>query len=141
MGDTRYYESSKKPLYDKQRCLTGLLGLSRDVTPLREFQERHDLESISLQEVRSLFEKCLAQVSHDLKGPLTSLSLRLQLLEKLAANLKESADPTTERVIAERLRFIASGSRVNERQMTEMIDGLVLRYRAELGSGTEQSLS
>ena len=71
-GNMRYFLSSKIPLRDEDGKITGLLGLSYDVTSDRLSQER--LRQLSILESKSQEMEQFAYIaSHDLREPLLTI--------------------------------------------------------------------
>ena len=67
-GEKRVFLSTKVPYFDNNKRLIGLIGVSKHITELKEKErDREDM---------------LAIVSHELKNPLTSISLYSHELEK-----------------------------------------------------------
>jgi len=65
-GLPRWFSATKVPLIDKQGNVTGIIGVSRDIT--------------ARQEVERLKSDFIATVSHELRTPLTSVHGSLRLL-------------------------------------------------------------
>jgi PAS domain S-box-containing protein len=70
-GEVRWFSVSKAPLRDRTGAITGLVGISRDIT------ERKHTEQIK--------DEFIATVSHELRTPLTSIAGSLSLLAAGAA--------------------------------------------------------
>lgn len=76
-GKKKVFLSTKVPYIDNNKQLIGLIGVSKDITELKEKeQEREDM---------------LAIVSHELKNPLTSISLYSNELQKSVGSPKQAS--------------------------------------------------
>jgi PAS domain S-box-containing protein len=92
-GHPRWFSATKAPLIDKHDHVTGIIGVSRDIT--------------ARQEVERLKSEFIAVVSHELRTPLTSVHGSLRLLTGGAAGplnpraigMIEVASRNTERLI------------------------------------------
>lgn len=85
---TRYLLTTKVPLYDPSGKIMGLVGVARDITHLKETERQaHDL-AIERERIQVLKE-FIANISHDLRTPLTVINTSLYLLEKLTDPQKQ----------------------------------------------------
>ncbi|WP_303784017.1 PAS domain S-box protein [Azovibrio restrictus] len=133
-ADTGYrglFETIKTPVRDEQGRLMGVLGISRDITQLREAQE--ELRSLNIQlehrvrertaELEALnreLESFSYSVSHDLKAPLRSIDGYSQLLQ----------EDYKDRLEGDGLLFLAN-IRKGVGQMQELIEDLLAYSRME----------
>lgn len=85
-GLKRIYLSQKNPWFDRFGNVVGLVGLSRDITDLKNIQTQ-------LEEAIKTRDDFLSVASHELKTPLSSLKLQAQQIQKLYA--KEKYDELT----------------------------------------------
>jgi two-component system sensor histidine kinase/response regulator len=104
-GKVRWVTATKMPLRDKDGLITGLVGISRDITTLKRMEEElrkysEHLEEVVEERTRKLKEaerlatigETTAMVGHDLRNPLqvivNSVYLSNRRLEKLPSKLK-----------------------------------------------------
>jgi len=79
-GDKLILAVSKKPLYDNQGALEGILCYCHDITSIRAEQKSDKLaceKAISANQAKSAF---LAAMSHDLRTPLNAINGMAQIL-------------------------------------------------------------
>jgi PAS domain S-box-containing protein len=88
-GRTRYVTLHYIPDRDEQGHVRGLVALVQDITERKQTEE-------AIQQAVRLRDEFLSVASHELKTPLTSLSLRLQLLAREAQS--QPASPFVARV-------------------------------------------
>jgi PAS domain S-box-containing protein len=92
-GSLFWNQISLTPVRDDNRQLTHFVGIQTDVTQLKNAQEeavKAEMLRVELQkerEIAVLRESFAAMVSHDLRNPLTGISLSLELLETLDERL------------------------------------------------------
>jgi PAS domain S-box-containing protein len=77
-GRTRYVLPHYIPDRDAQGRVRGIVAIAHDITERKQTEE-------AIQQAVRLRDEFLSVASHELKTPLTSLSLRLQLLAREAA--------------------------------------------------------
>lgn len=81
-GTPRWMSASKAPIRDQHGHITGLVGISRDITE-RKLAEMERETLIKDLEVRNAeLERFTYTVSHDLKSPIVTIQGFLGLLEK-----------------------------------------------------------
>lgn len=80
--------NSALPLYDEQGKFAGAVVVNDDVTNLREIEE-------ALRRAVRAHEEVLSVVAHDLRNPLNTLLLQLQLLRRRG----KEAGPSEQRVV------------------------------------------
>ncbi|NOQ34616.1 MAG: transporter substrate-binding domain-containing protein [Methylococcaceae bacterium] len=85
-GGWHHYETTKKPLYDKEGQISGLLGFATNITELKQAKEKAD----AANQAKSQF---LANMSHELRTPLNAILGFSQLMsgsENLTAKQQEN---------------------------------------------------
>lgn len=81
--------STKKPLYDKDQNIVGIIGSSMDITAQKEAEKlrlENTEQKIKIEEQQK-FYKIANQLSHDMRSPLSALKI---LHEQIAPRLTES---------------------------------------------------
>lgn len=68
-GKTRYFLTSRVPLRDKNNDITGVVGISVDITELKKTQEKLKQAEIRNESMMSLS----ASIAHELRTPLSSI--------------------------------------------------------------------
>jgi len=99
-GKEAIWLSQKTPLRNEDGAIDGILGVSMDITELKQTQER---EKTALQEATSAKAKVQAQeeiqnalltfsgsMSHDLRSPLSTIGVNIMLLERFLPTLVET---------------------------------------------------
>lgn len=81
-GTVRWIETSKVPLTDGQGKTFGVLGLFQDVTERKETAEALSRAKEAAEIANTAKSRFLAAVSHDLRQPLSALSLYVTTLER-----------------------------------------------------------
>ena len=74
-GNTVYFDTVKVPIYDHHKKISGLVGVSRDVTRQKNMKE-------ALIQKNNELEDFAYRVSHDLKSPLHLIKGYISLLEE-----------------------------------------------------------
>ncbi|MBU0744520.1 MAG: PAS domain-containing protein [Gammaproteobacteria bacterium] len=95
----KYYAVVKIPLRDANGSIVGIIGNSLDITYRKEAEGlklENELQKTKLQE-QEIFRKIANQVAHDIRSPLTSLSIIVESCKNI---------PEAERIT---LRKIAAG--------------------------------
>lgn len=115
-GVRRYYDLHVWPLLGRSGRLLGRLVNLHDMTELRLAQEE-------LHRINAELDGYAHTVSHDLKGPLTAISLANETLEKLLG-MPEAAERDDN--ISKMSEIISS----NMRKMAGLINGLLLLAEA-----------
>jgi PAS domain S-box-containing protein len=79
-GEQRWHLTSKIPLLDSQGTVTGVVGISRDITERKDLQARvqDSLSALqasreSLSQLNSQKDRLFSVLSHDLRSPFTSI--------------------------------------------------------------------
>lgn len=96
------YDSVKNPIFNSKGEVIGIVGISRDITDKKKFQQK-------LHEAIKLRDEFLSIASHELKTPLTSLVLLVQSMKriinasdnqlKIAEKIKKSIDQTEKQLL------------------------------------------
>ena len=74
---------TKIPMRDKDGTIIGLVGINRDISDLKAIEADRLALAVEQERVKIL-RQLIADVSHDLKTPLSSMNLSLYLLERFA---------------------------------------------------------
>jgi PAS domain S-box-containing protein len=82
-GDFKTVLTSKVPLRNREGRVTGLVGISRDITE-RKLVERQSLELAAERERMKILQRFIGDLSHDFRTPLTVINNSIYLLRKLA---------------------------------------------------------
>jgi two-component system, sensor histidine kinase and response regulator len=79
-GEQRWHLTSKIPLLDSQGTVTGVVGISRDITERKDLQARvqDSLSALqasreSLSQLNNQKDRLFSVLSHDLRSPFTSI--------------------------------------------------------------------
>jgi PAS domain S-box-containing protein len=75
-GKTKSFDTIKVPLFNQDGTRKGLVIIGRDITALREAEER-----LRMSEKLSVVGELSASVAHEIRNPLTSLKGFVQLLQ------------------------------------------------------------
>ena len=126
-GETRVYLSNKSPYKDEHGRIIGLIGISRDITEryheevarLELYQREKEARIIAEKAVR-FRDELVAMVSHDMKNPLTGITLNADLL------FKESVEKNVVKKYIKHIRESAG-------RMNRMIEDLLDAYKGESG--------
>jgi two-component system sensor histidine kinase/response regulator len=82
--------TTKIPLRDLNGRVTGLVGISRDITERKQL-EAQSLELSSERERTKILQRFISDMSHDFRTPLTILNTSLYLLKKIVDPQKQQA--------------------------------------------------
>jgi two-component system, OmpR family, phosphate regulon sensor histidine kinase PhoR len=74
--------TTKVPLRDHRGEITGVVGITRDVTEIKAAQQQHTALMVERERIKTLRE-LLSSLSHDLRTPLSVINSSLYLLERL----------------------------------------------------------
>jgi len=72
-GNMRTFFSTKVPLFDNEKNVTGVLGISMDITAQKEVQQLK-FEKKSMQKRIETIELIAASIAHELRTPLRTIS-------------------------------------------------------------------
>jgi PAS domain S-box-containing protein len=89
-GNPIYFLSTKVPLRDAQGNITGLVGVSRDITNQKQAEQQR-LELALQKERLELLTEFIGNMSHDLKTPLSVIKTTLYLMERLDDPTRQKA--------------------------------------------------
>ena len=117
-GTEATFVSTKAPIYNYKHEITGMVGISIDITNLKIAEKEterlkfeNELQKTKLQE-QERFRIIVEQVAHDIRSPLASLSMVVESCKSL---------PETERIS---LREIAAN-------MSDIANNLLSRYKTK----------
>lgn len=88
-GETLYFTGVKMPLRDESNNIVGVIGNSLDITELKLTQEKLRIAKEQAESSNRAKSTFLANMSHDLKTPLSGI---LSTAENLAYKLKDPKD-------------------------------------------------
>lgn len=138
-GTIRFIDARGRVVLDDAGEPVRLVGISQDITEQKQNEEeleRRALERARLTRERAEVEaalrardELLANISHDLKLPLTTIKGNIQILERRIA----SGTRATPEEIREQLRRIGAMTD----QMTRLLDELLDATRLEIGKPIE----
>ncbi len=93
-GKEHFFISKKTPLYDKDKKIIGLLGISLDITELKAAQEREKNALIQAAEKEKQLNRAVmvfsGMIAHDLRTPLATASMGGFALKKNIPTLVEA---------------------------------------------------
>jgi PAS domain S-box-containing protein len=81
-GNFKTVLTSKVPLRSREGRITGLVGISRDITE-RKIVERQALELAAERERMKVLQRFIGDLSHDFRTPLTIINNSIYLLRKI----------------------------------------------------------
>jgi PAS domain S-box-containing protein len=130
-GETWWVSSSKVPIRDASGAITGIVGLSRDITQIKETEDRLRRTASDLQRAIAELERANAELdqfarisSYDLQDSLRTIANYLQLLEwRTGSRLQESE--------REFIRFALNGAEQLYRQLNDILEYLKLSSRGK----------
>ena len=119
-GRRRHYVTNKVPYRGPDGEVMGLLGISRDVTDLREAQGELSASVDQLKEERELRERFVSTLTHDLRSPLAAA--------KMSAHVISRSTHSPEKITSLTGRIVDSLNRANQ-----MIENLLDANRIKAG--------
>jgi PAS domain S-box-containing protein len=134
--------STKRPLFNKNGEVIGIIGNTIDITDKKEAEEREKIVLLDSAEAKAQAEEQLRQVvmiltgsiAHDLRTPITVLEMKGGFLENylpilingydkaVAAQLITEGDKSIPSRMKDHLMVIAKAMRTTTREMHEFID-------------------
>lgn len=121
----RWVSATKVPLKDQDGKVTGIVGISRDITPMVKAKEKQDQLLKELEATNRELKDFAYVVSHDLKAPLRGIS-------SLAEWIKTDYGPKLDHAGRELIDLMIN----RVRRMNDLIEG-ILHY-SRIGQGKEE---
>jgi len=84
-GEDKCFISYKAPLFDNTGSVVGVVGVSSDITATKNSERLKieiELQKTKIQE-QERFGKIVSQVAHDIRSPLTSLSIITEMCKEI----------------------------------------------------------
>jgi PAS domain S-box-containing protein len=92
-GITRWVSSTKMPIRNKNNKITGIVGISRDISEVKRFEDEMEMRNIELMKAKIKAESAtraksefLANMSHEIRTPMNAI---LGFSEILAGRIKD----------------------------------------------------
>lgn len=73
-------ETMKTPFYDEEGCITGLIGVSRDITARKQVERELEQAKQSAEAANVMKSQFLANMSHEIRTPLNGILGFLEML-------------------------------------------------------------
>ena len=130
-NEERVYLSIKQPLYDENKKIKGILGVSIDITEKKQAQEQKRLEKAKREQAEKLkeqeenFRKAVSvhsgSMAHDLNNPILANSLANEMNQMVLKKIQEKYNIAPEDLepVYKKMAFIEE----NNQKMSEMIKG------------------
>ena len=119
----RWISTSINPVRDADGNVTGILGVSRDITAKKQAQARMEealLEARNANQVKAQF---LSNITHEIRTPLTSI---IGFTDRLKKSLGKNLSPDIE----DFFKFISNGSQ----RLTRAVDAIIKISQLEAGA-------
>ncbi|MBZ0275155.1 MAG: PAS domain S-box protein, partial [Anaerolineae bacterium] len=116
LGDVRWFLTTKVPLRDQNGQIIGLVGISRDITPLKRAEQDALRLMLEKERVKMLSDFVMA-LSHDFRTPLATINTSAYLMERAEDKEKRASHA---RQIADQVKRI-----------TLLVDGLLTMSRLD----------
>lgn len=116
--------TSKIPLRDKENKITGILGTYFDITERKE-AEKLAIERKIFEEKLKVSQNLAGVMAHELRTPLASFKLILDLIKAHATNSTMDADEKIEHI----LNMVEKGNDV-DKSSRELIDMILFKIRS-----------
>ena len=87
-GRTRFFTVEKTPLFDNEGNVIGILGNSLEITELKETQEKLEKAKIAAEAGEKAKTEFIANMSHDIRTPLSGVVGLGEIIEKEVENPK-----------------------------------------------------
>jgi PAS domain S-box-containing protein len=91
-GEPTTYLSRKAPLYDRHGNLTGLIGVSFDITERKQIEKNLELAKQKAEAANHAKSQFLAMISHELRTPLTSVLGFARLIEQHHLSVEQQTE-------------------------------------------------
>lgn len=88
-GQPAWVLTTKVPLKNRNQQITGVIGISRDITH-RKHVEQQRQQIIAAQQRIEVLQKFITDVSHDLRTPLTMIATSVYMLRRIADEQKRN---------------------------------------------------
>lgn len=125
-GEVRTLEGTAAPLRTSAHAPAGGVLVARDVTEQRRMEDEQRRMAAELHDAVRARDEFLSIASHELKSPLTSLSLRLQVLERQIAEAPDSPLASSAR------RYVETG-RKQLKRLSALVGDLLDVSRIQAG--------
>ncbi len=91
-GEKRQFQTNKWPLFDDNGIVTGIFGISRDITEKLKADKKILQSEQQLKKLNATKDKIFSIIAHDLRNPFNALiSLNDLVYEKIESNDLDSA--------------------------------------------------
>lgn len=130
----RWFTASKVPFRNHKGEITGLVGVSRDITPIKMLEKQLLENEADLKKINTEKDKIFSVIAHDLRSPFNSFLLLTEILDKESTqfdpeelkNLAHSMFKAAKSV-SELLENLLSWSTIQRDQVTLYLQPVSLR--------------